>query len=99
MDFFVRRVFFVATDYEISGSVETWKVGMTYAPIQDVKFRGTISRDIRAPNINELFQELNIGLTSTFDPVTNTTPTHGRTQRGNLSLTPEKADSMTVGVV
>jgi len=90
---------FRATDYEISGSVETWKVGMTYAPIPDVKFRGTISRDIRAPNINELFQELNIGLTSTYDPVTNTTPTHGRTQRGNLGLTPEKADSMTVGVV
>jgi len=90
---------FRATDYEISGSVETWKVGMTYAPIPDVRFRGTISRDIRAPNINELFQELNIGLTSTFDPETNTTPTHGRTQRGNLGLMPEKADSMTVGVV
>lgn len=88
-----------ATDYEISGSVQTWKIGMTYAPIPDVRFRGTLSRDIRAPNINELFQELNIGLTATYDPVTNTTPTHGRTQRGNLSLKPEKADSMTVGVV
>ncbi len=54
---------------------------MTYSPIPDVRFRGTISRDIRAPNINELFQELNIGLTSTFDPETNTVPTHGRTQR------------------
>jgi len=88
-----------ATDYEISGRVQTWKIGMTYAPVPDVRFRGTLSRDIRAPNINELFQELNIGLTATFDPVTNTTPTHGRTQRGNLSLKPEKADSMTVGVV
>jgi iron complex outermembrane receptor protein len=87
------------TDYEISGSVETWKVGMTYSPIPDVRFRGTISRDIRAPNINELFQELNIGLTSTFDPETNTVPTHGRTQRGNLDLKPEKADSITFGVV
>ncbi|WP_116813782.1 TonB-dependent receptor [Steroidobacter cummioxidans] len=90
---------FRATDYEISGSAETWKIGMTYAPVPDVRFRGTISRDIRAPSINELFQNLNIGLTATYDPVTNTTPTHGRTQRGNLSLTPEKADSMTVGVV
>lgn len=88
-----------ATDYEISGNVQTWKVGMTYAPIPDVRFRGTVSRDIRAPNINELFQEFNVGLTATFDPVTNTTPTHGRTQRGNLSLKPEKADSMTIGVV
>ena len=90
---------FRATDYAISGRVETWKVGMTYAPIPDVRFRGTISRDIRAPNINELFQAFNIGLTATYDPVTHTTPTHGRTQRGNLSLKPEKADSMTVGLV
>lgn len=90
---------FRATDYEITGSVETWKVGMTYTPIAGVRFRGTISRDIRAPNINELFQELNIGLTATYDPETNTTPTHGRTQRGNVSLKPEKADSWTVGVV
>jgi hypothetical protein len=35
----------------------------------------SVSRDIRAPYINELFQQLNIGLTSTFDPETNTTPT------------------------
>lgn len=90
---------FRATDYEISGSVQTWKIGMTYSPIPDVRFRGTISRDIRAPNINELFQEFNIGLTATYDPETNTTPIHGRTQRGNQSLTPEKADSRTVGVV
>jgi iron complex outermembrane receptor protein len=98
-DYWDLSAAFRATDYEISGSVETWKVGMTYSPIPGVRFRGTISRDIRAPNINELFQELNIGLTATYDPVTNTTPTHGRTQRGNLNLKPEKADSMTVGVV
>ena len=43
------------TDYSTSGSVETWKVGATYSPIPDVKFRGTYSHDIRAPNMSELF--------------------------------------------
>ena len=90
---------FRATDYEISGMVGTWKIGTTYAPIPDVRFRATLSRDIRAPNISELFQAHNFGLTATYDPETNTTPTHGRTQRGNLGLKPEKADSVTVGVV
>lgn len=88
-----------ATDYEVSGSVSTWKVGTTYAMTPGLRFRATMSRDIRAPNISELFQAQNFGLVSTFDPATNTTPTHGRTQTGNPSLTPEEADSLTVGVV
>ena len=87
------------TDYEVSGSVSTWKVGTTYAVTPGLRFRATLSRDIRAPNISELFQRQNFGLVSTFDPLTNTTPTHGRTQSGNPNLKPEEADSLTVGVV
>ncbi|MBM0106698.1 TonB-dependent receptor [Steroidobacter sp. S1-65] len=88
-----------ATDYEVSGSVSTWKIGTTYAMTPGLRFRATVSRDIRAPNISELFQAQNFGLVSTFDPLTNTTPTHGRTQSGNPNLKPEEADSLTVGVV
>lgn len=87
------------TNYEISGRVSTWKLGTTYAMTPSLRFRATVSRDIRAPNISELFQAQNFGLTSTFDPVTNTTPTHGRTQSGNPDLKPEEADNLTVGVV
>ncbi len=46
------------TDYSTSGSVETWKVGLNYSPIEDVRFRVTRSRDIRAPNVLELFSPL-----------------------------------------
>lgn len=28
------------TDYSTSGSVGTWKLGATYSPIRDIKFRG-----------------------------------------------------------
>src|SRR5690606_34049907 len=45
-----------ATDYSTSGYVTTWKLGATWAPIEDIRFRITRSRDIRAPNLNELFQ-------------------------------------------
>jgi iron complex outermembrane receptor protein len=88
-----------ATDYQVSGRVSTWKIGTTYAMTPGLRFRATVSRDIRAPNISELFQAQNFGLVSTFDPLTNTTPTHGRTQTGNPNLKPEKADNFTVGVV
>jgi outer membrane receptor protein involved in Fe transport len=88
-----------ATDYAVSGFVSTWKVGATWAPIPDLRFRATLSRDIRAPNLSELFQEQDFGLISTFDPLTGTTPTHGRTQSGNPDLQPEKADNFTAGAV
>ena len=43
------------TDYETSGQVETWKIGVNYAMTDFLRFRATRSRDIRAPNIQELF--------------------------------------------
>ena len=90
---------FRKTDYEISGGVNTWKLGSTYAVTPELRFRATVSRDIRAPNISELFQAQNIGLTTTFDPVTNATVQHGRTQSGNAALKPEEADNFTAGIV
>lgn len=43
------------TDYSTSGSVTTWKGGLTWKPIPDIMLRGTLSRDIRAPSLPELF--------------------------------------------
>ncbi|MGJ3629422.1 TonB-dependent receptor [Sphingomonas sp. MMS24-JH45] len=45
-----------ATRYSTSGYVTTWKAGATWKPIEDIRFRVTRSRYIRAPNLNELFQ-------------------------------------------
>ena len=90
-----------ATDYSTSGYVTTWKVGATWQPIDDITLRGTISRDIRAPNLNELFQ----AGTSRTNTLTNAfvTPAETITFRenttGNLDLDPEKADTYAAGVV
>ena len=43
------------TDYSTSGNVTTWKVGFTWDVSDDWRLRGTRSHDIRAPNVNELF--------------------------------------------
>ncbi len=56
------------TDYSTSGNVTTWKAGLTYEPVQSIRFRGTISRDIRAANITELFSGPSLGQSNLIDP-------------------------------
>lgn len=43
------------SDYSTVGTTTTYQVSGVYAPIQDVRFRGTYSQAVRAPNIGELF--------------------------------------------
>ncbi len=42
-------------DYSTVGGAFTWNVNGIWAPIPDIRFRGTYARAIRAPNIAELF--------------------------------------------
>lgn len=41
--------------YSTVGGTFTWNAGGVYAPVRDVRFRGTYARAVRAPNIAELF--------------------------------------------
>jgi outer membrane receptor protein involved in Fe transport len=36
-------------------TTDTYKIGMDWAPLQDVRFRGSYQRAVRAPNVVELF--------------------------------------------
>ncbi len=92
------------TGYELSGFVTTYKFGTTYTPIDDLKFRITRSRDIRAPNLQELFQPGSIGSASPqiidrFQPGSPQYPLGTTSQGGNPGLLPEKADTTGIGVV
>ncbi|WP_417464404.1 TonB-dependent receptor plug domain-containing protein [Kordiimonas sp.] len=42
----------------------TWKMGLSWAPTDDLSFRGTFARAVRAPNIFELFNPVTTGLTN-----------------------------------
>ncbi len=89
-----------ATDYSTSGYVTTWKVGATWQPIPDFRLRATQSRDIRAPNLNELFQAGTSGTDTVRDPATGRTGvTYRQTTTGNLNLREETADSTSVGLI
>jgi len=89
-------------DYSSSGGVTTWKVGLNYNPIPDIRLRGTLSRDIRAANINELFAGQNQVLNTLTDPRANRpAPAYTVLQLtgGNPNLTPEKANTKAIGLV
>ncbi len=88
------------TDYSTSGPVTTWKLGLGYEPNSQLKLRATQSRDIRAPNISELYS---VAVSSRVS-VTNPWTGQGGLQTdqftsGNTALTPEKADTFTAGVL
>jgi iron complex outermembrane recepter protein len=56
------------SDYSLDrvGGVFTWGVNGIYSPIRDIRFRGSFSRAIRAPNITNLFSPTT---PATFRPI------------------------------
>ena len=89
------------TGYSTSGNVTTWKIGATYQPIDDLRFRATRSRDIRAPNLGEYFQagQTNAGLVLDRFKAGNPSVQFNSTTVGNANLTPEIADTTAGGLV
>ncbi len=86
------------TDYSTSGDVTTWKVGLTWQVVDSVRFRGTLSRDIRAANLTELFTGATQGQGNLEDrsfPAgnPNRNPVVIVRSFGNPDLTPEEADT------
>jgi iron complex outermembrane receptor protein len=88
------------TNYSVSGSVQTWKVGLDWHVNQDVRFRGTTSIDIRAPTLNDLFAPTSSSSTGYFDLLTNFAGSGTQlVTQGNPALVPEVARTYTAGVV
>lgn len=84
--------------YSTVGSQTTWKAGLTYAPIEAIRFRVTTSKDVRAPAIYELAGGGQL--------VTNSATVHGVTVNipqnvslGNPNLVAENARTFTAGIV
>lgn len=79
------------TDYDTSGSVTTWKYGAVYEPTGWLRLRATRSRDIRAPNVGELYSPAVSGFQTVSGVLTPTV------SGGNTHLTPESATTTTAG--
>ncbi len=49
-------------------NTNTWKIGADFAPVRDLRIRGSVNRAVRAPNIQELFSPNYVGLDGSTDP-------------------------------
>lgn len=87
-------------DYSTSGTVTAWKVGTTWKMIDSLTLRGSVSHDIRAPNLNELYSNGAGGAPFVTDPW-RANSNYGTTTQtvGNPLLLPEVADSWGAGLV
>jgi iron complex outermembrane receptor protein len=87
------------TNYSTSGEAETWKIGPNWQVNELLRFRGTMSVDIRAPNLNDLYQPVGISSTGFTDLLTGGNNSTQLQNIGNAALKPEVAHSVTVGMV
>jgi outer membrane receptor protein involved in Fe transport len=95
------------TDYSTSGTVYTWKIGGSWqTPYSPLRLRAVVSRDVRAPNLSELFAAPTTtttpGITVPLQPG-QTTPnppiTVLQNTIGNPNLKPEQAKNYEAGLV
>ena len=88
-----------SSDYSRSGEIVSWKAGVSFQAYEDLRLRGTVSRDVREPSFSELF-DLQGTAGTVNDPLragasTQITLVNG----GNPNLAPEEADTTTMGLV
>ena len=87
------------THYSISGSATTWKFGATWQVYDDLMFRATQSRDIRAPTLYDLFAGEQVAPAAVTDPHTGVTFGAPQITSGNPELTPEIGKTFAGGLV
>jgi len=93
------------TDYSVSGSVQTWKIGFNWNVVDSFRFRGTTSIDIRAPTLDDLFrpatlvQNVFTDLHVPTGPNTFQSNTTTFSSQGNPLLVPEVSRTYTLGAV
>jgi iron complex outermembrane recepter protein len=85
-------------DYSTVGNQTSWKVGLSYEPFAGLRFRGTLSQDIRAPALYELFSIGSVANnTVSVRGFQVTVPTNSTL--GNPNLLPERGKTKTLGLV
>ncbi len=113
------------SSYTEGFNTNTYKIGVEWAPIRDVRLRGGYNRAVRAPSIGELFAPVAVGAGGTADPCWGPAPVLTQAEcvlagvpanryghvlvnpaaqintqtGGNAGLTPEIADTYTIGLV
>jgi len=82
------------SDYDSGFKTDTYKLGLNWSPVRDVRFRGSYQQAVRAPNVIELFSsqqlfevELTQNADGSFDPCSGPTPVATFAQCANTGVT------------
>ena len=95
------------SDYSTSGGITSWKAGINFQATNFLRFRTTVSRDVREPTFAERF-DVQGGGGSVMEKAINNIPNPAgvlttfqitSVNVGNPDLVPEKADTVTAGIV
>jgi iron complex outermembrane receptor protein len=90
------------TDYSTSGVDWTWKGGLVWKVNDQLTLRGTRSKDIRAPTLNDLYvppSPSTYGGTDFVTGVIAINPAIPFTAQGNANLVPEVGNTVTGGFI
>jgi outer membrane receptor protein involved in Fe transport len=74
------------SDYSSAGVTNTYKVAGDWSPIDDLKFRASYERAVRAPNAVELFTPQGVALLLDDDPCAGPTPDFTQQQCANTGV-------------
>jgi len=87
--------------YSTAGDATSWKVGGTWAtPLEGFRLRGVVSRDVRAPNLNDLFAPASSATQNVLDRANGNKNVQLIAQSiGNPNLKPEIGNTFEVGAV
>ena len=89
-------------DYAGAGQVWAWKAGLSWKLNDQIRVRATRSRDVRAPNLRDRFDQTLGGVNATDRNSKLTAPIPYSVigfSGGNPNLKPEEADTTTAGIV
>jgi len=75
------------SDHNIAGSDSTYRAGLDWQVIDQLRVRTGYNRAVRAPNIEELFESQFINLWSGVDPCSGAAPTYTAAQCANTGVT------------
>ncbi|HEY0683972.1 MAG TPA: TonB-dependent receptor [Steroidobacter sp.] len=56
------------SDYSTDWNTDTYKFGVEYSPIEDIRLRASYQNAVRVPNVADLFNVQQVGLRGTVDP-------------------------------
>jgi iron complex outermembrane recepter protein len=76
------------SSYTLGFNTNTYKMGLEWAPIQDVRVRGGYNRAVRVPNLDELYLPATVGAGGTADPCWGPQPTFSLVQCERTGVTP-----------